>query len=288
MRPLRTTLVVVAILATIVLLAAPALAGGWAVTALDPLPQRLQAGRTYTVGYWVLQHGSHPYEGDLGTTGLNLVDDEGRVVSFQGVALREPAHFAAAIAIPHAGTWKLYGLQGIFAEYQVGTLTAPGGLAVLRPPAPMTMHSDSHDTHWGAIRPPDVAAMASGNALPVNAADRCSAGSGTAIGCCRQGWCLRSSSGWPPPAACCCSAVAACCGSHRGKHEGARDEHETGRAPRALPRTRPDPGRVIPTARRTRLDDPMVSFKQGPAHRTNVLACSGGTTPATGRARVAP
>ncbi len=172
MRPLRTTLVVVAILATIVLLAAPALAGGWAVTALDPLPQRLQAGRTYTVGYWVLQHGSHPYEGDLGTTGLNLVDDEGRVVSFQGVALREPAHFAAAIAIPHAGTWKLYGLQGIFAEYQVGTLTAPGGLAVLRPPAPMTMHSDSHDTHWGAIRPPDVAAMASDNALPVSTADR--------------------------------------------------------------------------------------------------------------------
>ncbi len=172
MRPLRTTLVVVAILATIVLLAAPALAGGWAVTALDPLPQRLQAGRTYTVDYWVLQHGSHPYEGDLGTTGLNLVDDEGRVVSFQGVALREPAHFAAAIAIPHAGTWKLYGLQGIFAEYQVGTLTAPGGLAVLRPPAPMTMHSDSHDTHWGAIRPPDVAAMASDNALPVSTADR--------------------------------------------------------------------------------------------------------------------
>jgi hypothetical protein len=169
MRPLRTTLAVVAILATIVLLAAPALAGGWAVTALDPLPPRLEPGRSYTVGYWVLQHGSHPYEGDLGTTGLKLVDDDGRVVAFQGVALREPAHFAAAIAIPHAGTWKLYGEQGIFAEYQVGTLTVPGGLLVLRPPAPMTMHSD---THWGAIHPPDVAAMASDNALPVSAADR--------------------------------------------------------------------------------------------------------------------
>ncbi len=143
--------------------------GGWAVTVLDPLPPPLEPTRSYTVGYWVLQHGSHPYEGDLGTTGLKLVDPGGRVVTFQGVALREPAHFAAAIAIPHAGTWKLYGLQGVFADYQVGTLTVPGGLTVLRPPAPMTMHND---THWGAIRPPDVAAMASNNALPVSSADR--------------------------------------------------------------------------------------------------------------------
>lgn len=169
MRSLRTMFALVAILASVVLTAGPALAGGWAVTVLDPLPARLEPGRGYTVGYWVLQHGSHPYEGDLGTTGLKLVDDGGRVVSFQGVALREPAHFAAAIAIPHAGTWKLYGLQGIFADYQVGTLTVPGGLAVLRPPVPMTMDSD---THWGAIRPPDIAAMASDTALPVSTADR--------------------------------------------------------------------------------------------------------------------
>ena len=169
MRLLRTMFAIVAILASVVLTAGPALAGGWAVTVLDPLPARLEAGRGYTVGYWVLQHGSHPYEGDLGTTGLKLVDDGGRTVSFQGVGLREPAHFAAAIAIPHAGTWKLYGLQGIFADYQVGTLTVPGGLAMLRPPVPMTMDSD---THWGAIRPPDVAAMASDTALPVSTADR--------------------------------------------------------------------------------------------------------------------
>jgi hypothetical protein len=167
MRAFRSLLVVGALLATIVLPAAAARAGGWAVTALDPLPQRLQAGRSYTVGYWVLQHGSHPYEGDLGKTGLKLVDDRGRVVSFPGTALREPAHFAAAIAIPHAGTWQLYGQQGVFDEYQVGTLTVPGGLVVSRPPTPMAMH---RDTHWGAIRPPDVAAMAKDTALPVGAA----------------------------------------------------------------------------------------------------------------------
>jgi hypothetical protein len=166
MRALRILLVMTALLAAIVLPAASARAGGWAVTALDPLPQRLQAGRTYTVGYWVLQHGSHPYEGDLGKTGLKLVDNGGRVVAFQGTALPEPAHFAAAIAIPHAGSWKLYSQQGIFDEYQVGTLTIPGGLAVSRPPTPMTMHSD---THWGAIRPPDLAAMAKDDMLPASA-----------------------------------------------------------------------------------------------------------------------
>jgi len=168
MKPLRLMFALTATLAGILLTAPPAQAGGWAVTVLDPLPQRIEVGRTYTVGYWTLQHGSHPYEGFLDTTGLKLVDDGGRAVTFEGVALREPAHFAAAVALPHAGTWRLHGQQGIFSAYQVGTLTVPGGLALLRPPTPMTMHSD---THWGLIRPPDVAAMAKDETLPANPAD---------------------------------------------------------------------------------------------------------------------
>jgi hypothetical protein len=155
-------------------------------------------------------------------------------VSFQGTALREPAHFAAAIAIPHAGTWRLHGQQGIFADYQVGTLTVPGGLAVLRPPTPMTMHSD---THWGVIRPPDLAAMAKDTALPASTADRGAAAApcrsrmgsgprrpGTATAGCRHPWCLRSSWGWPPSAVRCCWAVTGFCGSHRGDQAAAHGE----------------------------------------------------------------
>ncbi|MDH6462728.1 hypothetical protein M2302_002908 [Micromonospora sp. A200] len=46
-----------------VLAPAPAYAGNWAVTALDPVPDRMKPGKGYTVGMWVLQHGFHPYEG---------------------------------------------------------------------------------------------------------------------------------------------------------------------------------------------------------------------------------
>ncbi|ANZ36434.1 hypothetical protein BBK82_10540 [Lentzea guizhouensis] len=42
-------------------------AGGWAVTYLDPVPS-FQADVPHTIGYRVLQHGTRPFEGDLGGT----------------------------------------------------------------------------------------------------------------------------------------------------------------------------------------------------------------------------
>jgi hypothetical protein len=125
MRHVRSLLVVGAILAMVVLAPVPARAGGWAVTVLDPLPQPLQAGRGYTVGYWVLQHGSHPYEGDLGQTGLKLVDDQGRVANVQGAALGEPAHFAAAIAISTPGAGGSTASRGSSPSTRAARLTVP-------------------------------------------------------------------------------------------------------------------------------------------------------------------
>lgn len=141
----------------------PAQAGGWAVTVLDPLPSRIEPGRGYTIGFWVLQHGSHPYEGRLGDVGLTLVDGSGQEVSYPAAPLGEPAHYSATVQVPRAGTWQLFGRQGVFADYQVGTLTVPGGLTVFRPPTP---RAPDGDTHWGAIAPPDVAAMARDSGLP--------------------------------------------------------------------------------------------------------------------------
>lgn len=137
--------------------ATPAHAGGWATTLLDPLPERLEPGQTYTIGYWVLQHGSHPYEGDLGRTGLRLTDDTGTSTMYEGTALPEPAHYAAAVVFGRAGTWQLTAVQGIFADYEIGAAIVPGGIRLREIPPPMIW---SGEDYWGDIRPPlDTSAL---------------------------------------------------------------------------------------------------------------------------------
>ncbi|MBB5084541.1 hypothetical protein [Nonomuraea endophytica] len=131
-------------------LATPANAGGWAMTYLDPLPAQFQPGTSYTVGFWVLQHGTHPFDGDLGKTGLRLTAADGKVMTFDGTAQPEAGHYVTSIAVPK-GTWKVEGIQGLFKEHDVGTLTVPGGLKIN--PAPEDLRGDGKD-YWGAIRPP--------------------------------------------------------------------------------------------------------------------------------------
>jgi hypothetical protein len=152
-------LVLAGALGAVLLSGAPALAGNWAVTSLDPLPDRIEPNRAYTIGFWVLQHGSHPYSGSgaLDPVGLKFVadsrDGNGKTTTFPGVALPEPAHYAAAIILP-AGSYQVFGVQGPFQDYRVGTLTVPGGLATLAVPPPLEVGADQQP--WGAIRPPQV------------------------------------------------------------------------------------------------------------------------------------
>lgn len=181
MKLLRIAAVAALVIAGALSFGSPARAGAWATTLLDPLPDRLEVGRAYTVGFWVLQHGSHPYSGDLGETGLKLVDEAGNAAQYPGRPLPEAAHYAAAVVFPHAGSWRLYGIQGVFAEYEIGTASVPGGLAVLPTPQPMTM-DDGHDAHWGAIQPPITlpeARSATTDATPGAAASMTSSGSGS-------------------------------------------------------------------------------------------------------------
>jgi hypothetical protein len=139
-------------------LAAPAvLAGGWATTLLDPLPDRIEANQPYTVGFWVLQHGSHPANPPVAEAGLRFTDEKGTALKFKGTALPEPAHYAAAILLPHDGAWQVEGLQGWFAPYKVGTLSVPGGLAFATPPPAMHFDGDENHHSWGAIHPPNMA-----------------------------------------------------------------------------------------------------------------------------------
>ena len=153
MRLTRMATVAMLTVAASFAITSPAQAGGWATTLLDPVPDQLQPARAYTVGYWVLQHGSHPYKGDLGQTGLRLTDEAGKSTTYPGTPLAEPGHYATAVVFPHIGTWRLSSLQGIFADYEIGTVTLPGAIRAVPTPTPMTL-DDGDAGHWGAIQPP--------------------------------------------------------------------------------------------------------------------------------------
>ncbi|NKE60731.1 hypothetical protein FXN61_29665 [Lentzea sp. PSKA42] len=144
---------ILALICAFLLISAPsAVAGGWAVTYLDPVPS-IQPGTTHTVGYWVLQHGTHPYAGDdLGRTGLRFrssADDQ----VFTGVPLGEPAHYAVTFTLP-PGTFEVFGVQGVFQEHPIGTLTVPGTLLVKPVDREKFPIRSDGPSPWGAIKPP--------------------------------------------------------------------------------------------------------------------------------------
>jgi hypothetical protein len=151
---MRKCVVVLAAVAALVTGGLPAsAAGGWAVTYLDPVPAAFAPGTSYTIGFWVLQHGVRPFEGDLGRTGLKLTDAKGRPTTFAGTPLPEAGHYATAVSLPK-GTYKIEGVQGFFAPYEVGTLTVPGDIEIRPVPPELVGGVGIVEDHWGAIRPP--------------------------------------------------------------------------------------------------------------------------------------
>jgi hypothetical protein len=143
---------ILALICAFLLISAPsAVAGGWAVTYVDPVPS-IQASTTHTVGYWVLQHGTHPFSGDLGKTGLRFqTGADSR--EFVGVPLGEPAHYAVTFSLPN-GTYEVFGVQGMFREHPLGTLTVPGTLLV-KPVDPQMVQGPGEGAWpWQEIAPP--------------------------------------------------------------------------------------------------------------------------------------
>jgi hypothetical protein len=153
---MKRLLLLLAIIVPLLALAVPARAGGWAITSMDPAPTGMRPGTTYTLGFWLLQHGTHPYEGlDLGEVGLKFTNGK-KSILFSGVPLKEPAHYAAAISLP-SGTWQVEGVQGWFAPYKIGTLTVPGNLRLAPVPEDLKRAIAAQapqQSSWGDIRPP--------------------------------------------------------------------------------------------------------------------------------------
>ncbi|MFD9705133.1 hypothetical protein [Lentzea sp. NPDC059081] len=142
-----------ALMCAFLLIGAPsAHAGAWAVTYVDPVPS-VQPSVTNTVGFWVLQHGTHPYTGDdLGKTGLRFRSGSSERV-FTGVPLGEPAHYAVTFALPE-GVYEVFGVQGMFPDHAIGTLTVPGTLQVKPVDPQLVMPRATEPSPWGEIAPP--------------------------------------------------------------------------------------------------------------------------------------
>ncbi|MEU4508770.1 hypothetical protein AB0G05_04675 [Nonomuraea wenchangensis] len=128
--------------------------GAWAETSLDPAPQRFAAGMSYTLGFWVLQHGTHPYAGELSPVGLRFTRSDGESLTFPGTALPEAGHYAASVVLP-AGDWKVEGLQGMFMPHLAGRVSVPGELKAepVRKESIEGFVAQGVD-YWGAVRPP--------------------------------------------------------------------------------------------------------------------------------------
>jgi hypothetical protein len=170
MRTRRILVVALAVLGAGLFVTTPAQAGAWEETLLDPPPARVEAGVTYTFGYWILQHGSYPYQGgDLGPTALRAVDDKGTVLDFPGVKSKTDGHYSTEVVFPHDGTWTISSRhEVIMTDPLVAEVTVPGAVKI----APSQMRERAH-YDWGPVHPsfpptaPD-ADMAAPGGFPVS------------------------------------------------------------------------------------------------------------------------
>jgi cytochrome c2 len=94
----------IAVLLLILALAAPALAGGWAVISLDDLPAGIAAGEPFSVGFMVRQHGVRPMEG-LRPTIQATHAGTGQSFTVAARAEGEMGHYIASLEFPQGGDW---------------------------------------------------------------------------------------------------------------------------------------------------------------------------------------
>lgn len=162
-------MVALAVLGVGLFVTTPAQAGNWEETLLDPTPARIEAGMTYTFGYWVLQHGSYPYQGgDLGPTALRATDEKGTVLDFPGVKTATAGHYSAEVMFPNNGVWSIASQHEVLMpDTNVAKVSVPGPVMV----APSEMKERAH-YDWGPVHPsfpptaPDAQEAAPGGFLP--------------------------------------------------------------------------------------------------------------------------
>jgi mono/diheme cytochrome c family protein len=88
----------------LLLLATPALAGGWVVITLDNLPPAIRAGEPVTLDFMVRQHGVRPVDGvEVVVSAQHLASGERREWTAEKGA--ETGHFTVEAVFPQPGEW---------------------------------------------------------------------------------------------------------------------------------------------------------------------------------------
>ena len=119
MNMLRVALLLSAVLAIGGSVVPSAVAGGWAVTTVDPIASGLTPGQSTTVGYTIRQHGVTPV--NLDDTGLRIQPTDGSSVFYPGTRRGVVGHYVATITVPKRGaTWTAQ--QGWFAPQDLGPM----------------------------------------------------------------------------------------------------------------------------------------------------------------------
>ena len=98
-----------------------AVAGGWAVSTLDPIAQSPSVGRDITIGLTIRQHGATPVA--LEDVTIVIVNTEGNRLSFPAVPEGAIGHYVAAVRFPVAGVWTWEVNQGWFGPQTLGSIT---------------------------------------------------------------------------------------------------------------------------------------------------------------------
>lgn len=87
------------------ILAAPVLAGGWAVVTLDSLPRELEVDHSAQIGFMVRQHGVTPMAGLSPRIDL-WQSPSAEHVLITAVPSGAVGHYEAALALPSPGSWE--------------------------------------------------------------------------------------------------------------------------------------------------------------------------------------
>ena len=131
-----TRLLASALAAACLLAAAPALAGGWAVTTIDSLPSEWRAGQAHQVTYTIRQHGDKPFTGAQSAIRIWFAD--GTSHRFPAAPLDGPGRYGAEVTFPAAGSWSWEVDQYPFMPQALGEVTVLPA-AGARAPSPISM-----------------------------------------------------------------------------------------------------------------------------------------------------